>query len=133
MKSVILGTLIAITATALPAMAEAEKFVVFSISAKKPAVKVTSLVGGYSDAEIRKFIAAHCAGSVGALEASGKPRKKRGKLMQKYVTTCQGGPNPKLFATNNLTVEVEPTTGRKNMFEYTFFQSGNMMYERIER
>ena len=113
-----------------PGMAADKKFVSFGLSNKKPAVSVTQLVGGYSEAEIVRFISRYCAGAVGPLEAKGKPRKKRGNLLQKYTSSCQGGINQSVVAASNLAVQVQAMENGKTMYEYTIGLNGNISFKR---
>ncbi|MEO0658545.1 MAG: hypothetical protein AAFY74_13915 [Pseudomonadota bacterium] len=109
------------------------KFMYISIRDDKPKVKVTNLVGGYSEAEIMRQVAYHCAGKTGALALDGRPRKKRGRVFQKYTTTCEGGPNPKVLETSILAVEIEAVSGGETMFEYTYSDKGQIAYARVVR
>lgn len=104
-------------AVALPANAqEATKFASFSISNKEATVSGSYTVGGYSHEQIRGFIAKECKGAVGAIQPNGNPRKRKGKVFQKYVTTCAGGLKPK-YKGSVASFEVEALPDGKTLVE----------------
>ncbi|KIC10005.1 hypothetical protein RA19_12650 [Leisingera sp. ANG-M1] len=127
---------ISLTTAALlasPAVAEPVKGFGFSMKRGKPAIKGVLVVDGYSQQQIRKMMSVYCkGGDVGALELTGKPRKKRGYVLQKFTTTCQGGPLDR-FKGKNSSYEIEYITEgeyrNKHLVEITTSDGlGNILY-----
>lgn len=133
MKSLLVAT-VGFGLLAGAAAASDLKYAAFQIRTKKTTVSATVVVGGYTEAQVARFIADHCAGQSSALAPKGKPRKRRGHVLQKYVATCTGGPNRRIIDASSMAVEVEQTDTGKTMYEYTYSdEAGNLQYKRILR
>lgn len=122
-------------ALAVPAAAETKAFF-FSLERGKQEVKGTTVVDGYTVKEMHSFIRQYCkGGKVGQIAYTGKARKRRGKLLQKFVTTCEGGPHDR-FKGKRSSYEVEFITQageyrNKHLVEITTSDGkGNILYLR---
>lgn len=134
MKTVLYSGLVSLL-LAVPASA-APKAVFFSLERGKTEVKGTLVVDGYSPNEVRSFIRQYCkGGKVGEITPTGKPRKKRGNVLQKFATTCAGGPQDR-FRGKRSSYEVEFITKdgqykNKHLVEITTSDGkGNIVYLR---
>lgn len=134
MKSALYGGILTLL-LALPASA-APKAVFFSLERGTAEVSGTLVVDGYSVKEVRNFIRQYCkGGAVGEITPSGKPRKKRGNILQKFTTTCAGGPHDR-FRGKRSSYEVEFITKdgqykNKHLVEITTSDGkGNIVYLR---
>lgn len=134
MKQGILFAIAAILLSAAQAAAEPKKFAAYTIKAKSPTVEGVILVDGYTPAELVAFLQEDCAsGQIGQLSYVGKPYKRRGNVLQKFRTTCAGGPSPRIGQTSMVTVEVERMPDGRNMTEYLFGSGGDLQYTRYIR
>lgn len=134
MKLTLLATIAAVLFAATQAGAQEKKFAGYVIKQKTDVVEGVMLIDGYSPAELMAFIQEDCAsGQLGALSYVGKPYKKRGNAFQKFRTTCAGGPSPRIGDTSAVSVEVERMPDGRNMTEYTFGVSGELLYTRYIR
>ena len=107
------------------------KAVGYNIRTKTPEVTGRMVVDGYSFAEVMAFIASDCAnGQIGQFALVGKPKKRRGLVLQSFVTTCASGPHPRFQNTKSVSIEVERTPQGQNLAEFTYGVNGNILYER---
>lgn len=134
MKTVLYGGLVSLM-LAIPASA-APKAVFFSLERGVTEVTGTLVVDGYSPEEVRSFIRQYCkGGKVGGITTTGKPRKKRGNILQEFATTCAGGPQDR-FRGKRSSYEVEYITQEgqyknKHLVEITASDGkGNIVYLR---
>ncbi len=103
----------------------------YTIKTKTPEVSGLLVVDGYSYNQIASFIASDCKdGRIGQFALVGKPKKRRGLVLQSFKTTCVGGPHAKFQNTRSVTIEVERTPEGRNLAEYTYGVNGNILYER---
>ncbi len=79
---------------AMPTSAQAElKAFGFSMKRGSEEVKGTLVVDGYSLKQMHSMMRKYCTGGqVEQFTFVGKPRKRRGLVLQKFKTTCAGGP-----------------------------------------
>lgn len=91
MKKSFAAVLAALIALGSPALA-ADKYVTYNLSKKRAAIKGLYIVDGYSTGEVQRFVNQDCNGKIGQMKLVGKPRKKRGHLIQKFEIDCPGGP-----------------------------------------
>ena len=83
--------LLALTAT--PALADPIKGFYFRLERGTPTVEGIYSVGGYSVSELSGMMKKYCkGGKIGEFAHVGKAKKKRGQILQKFSTTCAGGP-----------------------------------------
>lgn len=115
------------------ASAQNVKYVEYNVrNAKFPVVKGKLAVGGYTWAEVTRFIAADCAsGKIGPIKTKGKPSNV-GKLMndrviairsfqiQKFRTTCEGGANLELGFGRSISVNINADKKGRNRAEYLY-------------
>ena len=95
-----------------PAFAAERQYVNFRMEQGKATVKGAFYLNGYTLPQISKMMSVYCkGGNVGPIELDGKPRKKRGKLRQKFTTTCPGG-------------RLSRFKGRSTTFEIEYFTDG---------
>jgi hypothetical protein len=114
--------------------AQDKKFAGYVIKANTEVVEGVMLVDGYTPTEIMAFIREDCAsGNVGEMAYVGKQYKKRGNNFRKFQATCVGGPSPRIGETTSVAVEVERMPDGRNMTEYTYGVSGEILYTRYIR
>ncbi|MEO9517661.1 MAG: hypothetical protein ABJG55_18270 [Paracoccaceae bacterium] len=135
MRNIIIRTLAYVVAFGVfvaPAFAkDGLKAVGYNISTKSPEVTGRMVVNGYSYAQIMAFIASDCAdGRIGQFALVGKPKKRRGLLLQSFVTSCASGPHARFQNTKSVTIEVERTPAGQNLAEFTYGVNGDILYER---
>lgn len=108
----LLATLTVSTLLAGPALAAEHQYVNFRMEQGKATVTGAFYLDGYTPTQIRRMMSVYCkGGNVGPIEPNGKPRKKRGKLRQKFTTTCPGG-------------RLSRFKGRSTTFEIEYFTDG---------
>ena len=79
----------------------------WSMKRGKAAVEGTFVVDGYTIQQIHGMMRRFCAGGdLGQFKLVGKARKKRGLVLQKFSTTCAGGPLPR-FKGSRSSFEIE--------------------------
>lgn len=107
------------------------KAVGYTITTKTPEVKGRMVVDGYTPRQVMAFIASDCAdGRVGQFGFLGKPKKRRGLLLQAFKTTCAGGPHARFQGTRTVTIEVERTPEGRDLAEFTYGLNGDIQYSR---
>lgn len=113
---------------ASPAAAQDRMVVSYSISAKKTEVQGAYTVDGFSTKQMLGFISTDCAGKVGQMTLKGKPRKKKGQLVQKFTTTCDGGLNRKKHKGSVASINVvQPAGGKRFAQIFASDGKGNMV------
>lgn len=127
MKKIIVAATALCLCGALPAAA-ADKYVSYRIKKKTPTVEGTLLVDGFSLSEIQKFVRKNCAGNVGDIALVGKPRKKRGNLLQKFKTTCSGGPAQRYAGAKSVTLEHELMPDGRVLTEMLYGLNGDIQF-----
>ena len=127
MKKIIVAATALCLCGALPASA-ADKYVSYRIKKKTPTVEGTLLVDGFSLSEIQKFVRKNCAGNVGDIALVGKPRKKRGNLLQKFKTTCSGGPAQRYAGAKSVTLEHELMPDGRVLTEMLYGLNGDIQF-----
>lgn len=122
------------TLLATPALAEL-KYVSFSIKRGDPLVKGRMVVDGYTVPQITKMMGVYCKGRpISDFTFKGKPRKKRGYILQKFTATCATGPLDR-FKGSSGAYEIEYITKgeykNKHLVEITTSDgNGNIVYLR---
>ena len=103
----------------------------YTISRKKAEVKGVLVVNGYTPQQVMAFVKSDCAGGkTGSFGLVGKPKKRRGLVLQSFVTSCPGGPHSRFQGTPSVSIEVEQTPQGRNLAEFTYGVNGNIKYER---
>ena len=126
--AVILAALIALGS---PAMAT-DKYLNYSLSKKRTAIKGLYIVDGYSTGEVQRFVNQDCNGKIGQMKLVGKPRKKRGHVIQKFEIDCPGGPIARYPGV--MSIEIEQMADGKHLAEMSGSDGlGNMVYNKEYR
>ena len=99
-----------------PVYADSVKYVGYSMSKKRADVKGSFIVDGYSYRQIAGFIAQDCTGKLGQMKLLGKPRNKRGHLIQKFSVPCAGGPVA-AHKGSAVSIEVQQQPDGRNLVE----------------
>lgn len=134
MKSIFVALAALSLLAASPAEAQGKKFAGYVLKSKTSLVEGVLLVDGYSPAELAAFLREDCAsGQIGPLKWVGKPYSKRGHQFQKFQTSCEGGPSPRIGKTKSVSVEIELMPEGRNMTEYTYGSGGQIQYSRYIR
>ncbi len=114
--------------TALPAIA-AEKYTNYRIKKKTPKIEGSFLVDGHTLKEVQVFVRQNCAGGqVGKIQLVGKPREKRGKLQQKFKTTCAGGPATRYEGAKSVSIEHELMPDGRTITEMLYGKNGQIIF-----
>ncbi|MEM9637192.1 MAG: hypothetical protein AAGA94_06055 [Pseudomonadota bacterium] len=107
----------------------------FSMKPGSTEVKGTLVVDGYTLAQMRGMMGKYCqGGQIGDITYTGNPRKRRGMVLQKFKTTCAGGPLSRL-AKGRSSYEIEFITKgeykNQHLVEITTSDGkGNVVYLR---
>lgn len=117
-----------------PVLAQTKGFY-FALERGTQTVEGVLAVDGYTTAEMRGMMAKYCkGGKIGDLTYVGKAKKRKGVLLQKFATTCAGGPLDR-FKGKRTGFEIEYITSGeyagKHLVEITGSDgSGNIVYLR---
>lgn len=109
--------------TAAPAQADPIKGFYFRLTKGSPAIEGIYSVGGYTPNQLVSMMRPYCkGGKVGGFAHTGKAKKRRGQILQKFQASCAGGP-PDRFKGKSTGIEIEYITeGRyagKHLVEIT--------------
>ncbi|MEB8386102.1 hypothetical protein OO012_02580 [Rhodobacteraceae bacterium KMM 6894] len=121
---------VATTVLALGTAAQADtKFMAYSLSKKRAEIKGAYFVDGYTTSDVQRFVAQDCNGKIGQMKLLGKPRKKRGHLVQKFSIDCPGGPAARYPGA--MSIEIEQMADGKHLAEMSGSDGmGNMVYSK---
>lgn len=71
--------------------ADSTKMAAYAFSSKRTTIKGAFIVDGYTSAQVMAYVAQDCDGAPDQMSLVGKPRKKRGHVIQKFQTNCEVG------------------------------------------
>ena len=107
--------------------ADSTKFADYAFSSKRTTIKGAFVVDGYTPAQVMTYIAQDCNGTPGQMSLVGKPRKKRGNIIQKFQTNCEGGLTSK-YKGRTASFEVQEMDDGRTLVEiFTTDGKGNMV------